>query len=183
MLRSYRALPSEIQDKTSLVFFSRRAVSEPVQRSEDAGESVVFMQPDTDTLVGLYNLADVFVFPSWYEGFGLPVLEAMACGTPVIASSRGSLPEVIGDAGFVVDAEDHHAIATTISRLFMDELDHVSWQAQALNRASMFSWDKSAAQMVEIYQEVYERSLPVGQERSLFMTSKGDLRVADRTES
>lgn len=158
VLRSYRALPSEIQDKTSLVFFSRRAAPEPVQRSADAGESVVFIRPDTDTLVGLYNVADVFVFPSWYEGFGLPVLEAMACGTPVIASSRGSLPEVLGDAGFVVDAEDHDAIAAIVSRLFTEELNQASLRAHAISRASEFSWDKTAGQMVDIYQEVYDRS-------------------------
>lgn len=158
VLRAYRALPEETRQRTSLVFFSRRAAPAVVQEAEARGEAVVFLRPDTSTLVTLYNLADVFVFPSWYEGFGLPVLEAMACGTPVVASSRGSLPEIVGDAGFVVDAEDHTAIAATVEKLLTGELNPEWWQARSIARAGQFSWDRTAAQMLDIYQEVYQRS-------------------------
>jgi glycosyltransferase involved in cell wall biosynthesis len=158
VLRAYRALSPEMRDRTSLVFFSRRPVPEAVERSQDSGESVVLLRPTQDELVALFSLADVFIFPSWYEGFGLPALEAMACGTPVIASSRGSLPEVVGDAGMIVDAEDHDAIAAHVSELLSDRHVYAIRREEALDRARAFSWDRSARQMLEIYGEIYERS-------------------------
>src|SRR5690606_38745569 len=91
-------------------------------------------------------------------GFGLPVLEAMACGTPVVASSRGSLPEIVGDAGFIVEPEDHSAIAGIVEKLLTGELNPEWWQARSIARAGQFSWDRTAAQMLDIYQEVYQRS-------------------------
>ncbi len=77
----------------------------------------VIVRPSRPQLLALYSLCDVFVFPSWIEGFGLPVLEAMACGAPVIASDRGSLPEVVGNAAFVCDAEDYAGIAAHLAML------------------------------------------------------------------
>lgn len=159
VLRAFRSLPGEIRSQTTLLFFSRRTPSEEVQRAATRGECVVVTRPSQDELVNLYNLADLFVFPSWYEGFGLPVLEAMACGTPVIASSRGSLPEVTGKAGFVVDAEDHEEIARIATMLFRDAPMQRELQNRSLTWAARFSWEATARAMSGIYDELLDRSV------------------------
>jgi glycosyltransferase involved in cell wall biosynthesis len=103
--------------------------------------------------VTLYSAADVFVFPSWYEGFGLPVLEAMACGTPAIASSRGALPEVAGEPGIIVDAEDHDTIARAIVDLFDGE-QAAGLRERSLAWARRFTWERTALQMRQVYADV-----------------------------
>ena len=107
-----------------------------------------------ETLAALYRLADVFVFPSLYEGFGLPPLEAMASGTPVVASNVSSLPEVVGDAGLLVNPYDPQAIAEGISRVLSDETLRADLTARGLTRARAFSWADSVKQIRQIYQEV-----------------------------
>lgn len=95
--------------------------------------------PDED-LAPLYANAVAFVFPSFYEGFGLPVLEAMQCGAPVIVSDRGSLPEVVGDAGIIVDPDDVTAIATAMARVADDEAFAARCREASALRAQSFSW-------------------------------------------
>lgn len=97
-------------------------------------------------LPALYTGADCFVFPSLSEGFGLPVLEAMTCGTPVVVSDRGALPEVVANAGIVVDAEDPTAFAAAIRELLDDPDRRARYARAALARADDFSWDRSADQ-------------------------------------
>lgn len=152
-LRAYRALPAAVRDRTSLVFFARRQPAPAVQQAADDGACILLTRPPREQLVALYTLADLFVFPSWYEGFGLPALEAMACGTPVIASSRGGLPEVVGDGGVIVDAEDHGAIARSILTLFDSPDRYARLRAAALAHAARFSWDNTARQMLAIYDD------------------------------
>jgi len=108
---------------------------------------------DTD-LPALYSAATLFVYPSLYEGFGLPVLEAMACGTPVIASNRSALPEVVGQAGLLVDPQDKTALAAAITQLLHDDsLRHRLAQA-GLKQAAKFTWPAMAQQLVKLYQEI-----------------------------
>jgi glycosyltransferase involved in cell wall biosynthesis len=152
-LRAYRALPFSVRQNTSLVFFARREPDPAIRRAADGGECMLLLRPGADMLVKLYNAADLFVFPSWFEGFGLPAVEAMACGTPVIASSRGSLPEVVGGGGVIVDADDHGAIARHITALLLDDEAYASLRKQALLSAGRFSWDRSARQMLQLYDE------------------------------
>ena len=104
----------------------------------------------TDELVTLYRRAAALVFPSLYEGFGLPPLEAMACGCPVAASNAASLPEVVGDAAVLFDPRDAEAIAAGIEEALArrDEL-----RALGIARAAQFSWDESARRTVEVYRE------------------------------
>lgn len=109
--------------------------------------------PDAD-MSGLLNLAQVFVFPSRYEGFGLPPLEAMACGTPVIASNASSLPEVVGDAGLQVPPDDVAALARAIQRLIADADLRARLRAAGLARAATFTWEETARRTVEVYEEV-----------------------------
>jgi glycosyltransferase involved in cell wall biosynthesis len=102
----------------------------------------------------LYRLAAVFVFPSLYEGFGLPPLEAMASGTPVITSNVSSLPEVCGDAAFFIDPLQTEAIADAMRRVLTDDALRAGLRQRGLERAKHFSWERSIARVREIYTEV-----------------------------
>lgn len=109
--------------------------------------------PD-QTLAALYRLANVFVFPSLYEGFGLPPLEAVASGTPVITSNVSSLPEVVGDAAIMIDPYESEAIAGAMHRVLTDEGLRAELRRKGLARAREFSWERSIARVREIYGEV-----------------------------
>ena len=111
--------------------------------------------PEQD-LPALYCLADALVFPSVYEGFGLPPLEAMACGTPVIASDSSSLPEVIGDAGLMVPADDRDALAEAIGRLLRNGQLRDELIRKGRARASRFSWQKTGQDLLAIYRRLQE---------------------------
>lgn len=112
--------------------------------------------PDAD-LVLLYNFATMLVLPSVSEGFGLPVVEAMACGLPVAASNRNSLPEIIGDAGLLFDPLDPAGMAEAIQRLLGDEALRGELRAKGLLRAAAFSWKAGAQKMAGILEEVAAR--------------------------
>ena len=112
--------------------------------------------PDA-TLAILYRLAGVFVFPSLYEGFGLPPLEAMASGTPVITSNVSSLPEVVGDAAVLIDPYQPEEIADAMQRVLLDEGLRNDLRARGLARVRDFSWQRSATRVREIYDEVLAR--------------------------
>jgi len=107
-----------------------------------------------ETLAVMYRLAGVFVFPSLYEGFGLPPLEAMASGTPVVTSNVSSLPEVAGDAALLVDPYDADAIADGIYRVLTDENLRRTLRRLGLARANQFSWESSIRRVREIYGQV-----------------------------
>jgi glycosyltransferase involved in cell wall biosynthesis len=104
----------------------------------------------------MYRLAGVFVFPSLYEGFGLPPLEAMASGTPVVTSNVSSLPEVAGDAAVLVDPYDPAAIAQGMRRVLTDDRLRRELRTKGLARARQFSWEASVRRVREIYGEVAE---------------------------
>jgi glycosyltransferase involved in cell wall biosynthesis len=109
---------------------------------------------DDRTLSALYRLATVFAFPSLYEGFGLPPLEAMASGTPVVTSNVSSLPEVVDDAAILVDPYDVAGIAHGIRRVLLDETLRADMRARGLARAAEYSWTRSVATIHRIYTEV-----------------------------
>jgi glycosyltransferase involved in cell wall biosynthesis len=102
-------------------------------------------------LVSLYNAASLFVFPSLYEGFGLPPLEAMACGTAVISSTASSLPEVVGEAGLLIDPADTEALAKAMEQVLSDTEMRKQMQSAGLVQAQNFSWEKTARQTIESY--------------------------------
>jgi glycosyltransferase involved in cell wall biosynthesis len=139
-----------IGDEISKLPALRRAV-----HSHKLHKHVRFLgfQPD-ETLAILYRLAAVFVFPSLYEGFGLPPLEAMACGTPVVTSNVSSLPEVTGDAAVLVDPYDVRAIADGIERVLTDPALSQELREKGIARSREFSWERSVARTHELYQEV-----------------------------
>jgi len=107
-------------------------------------------------VVALMNAADVFVFPSLEEGFGLPALEAMACGTPVVTSNLSSLPEVVGDAALLVNPFDVQEIANGIKRLLTDEQLKEALITKGFQRVKKFSWENTAKETLKIYQQTYQ---------------------------
>lgn len=121
-------------------------------------KDVLFMGyvPNED-LVKFYNAADLFVYPSLYEGFGLPPLEAMACGCPVITSNTSSLPEVVGDAGITIDPHNCNALADAMYEILTKDSLRLKLSDKSLKRAKMFSWEKTARETWKIYEEVIEK--------------------------
>ena len=107
-------------------------------------------------LVRLFQAARVFVYPSLYEGFGLPPAEAMACGVPVVVSSSSSLPEVVGDAGLKVEPGDAGALAGAIRRVLDDPGRAAEMAARGVERAARFRWEKAAREMEEVFREALE---------------------------
>ena len=105
-----------------------------------------------DHLPYIYNLADLFVYPSWFEGFGLPPLEAMACGTPVITSNATSIPEVVGDAGLTVHPADIDGLAQAICDVLTKPELASRMREDGLKRAMKFSWAENARRTIDVYQ-------------------------------
>ncbi|MFY9637852.1 MAG: glycosyltransferase family 1 protein [Methanobacterium sp.] len=120
-------------------------------------DDVIFTDyvPDND-LVKFYNIADLFVYPSLYEGFGLPPLEAMACGCPVITSNISSLPEVVGDAGLMIDPNDVESLTESMHEILTNEGLKENYIKKSLERAKMFSWKKTAEETWKTYEETYK---------------------------
>lgn len=107
-----------------------------------------------EELIDLYNLADLFVFPSLYEGFGIPVLEAMACGTPVICSNTSSLPEVVEDAAYMFDPHDITQIKNSIELLMSDRILYLDLINKGYIQSSKFTWDRCREMTEIIYNKI-----------------------------
>jgi glycosyltransferase involved in cell wall biosynthesis len=122
-------------------------------RGLDGAVSWLGYVPDAN-LPAVYNGASVFAFPSLYEGFGLPVLEAMACGTPVVCSNATSLPEVAGDAALLVDPYSVDSIAAGLLRVLTDHDLRADLRQQGLQRAAQFAWERTARETLAAYQQV-----------------------------
>jgi glycosyltransferase involved in cell wall biosynthesis len=117
------------------------------------GERTIFTGYVAETdLPALYTGAMCFVYPSYFEGFGLPPLEAMQCGTPVLTGDRTSLPEVVGDAGLLVNPFDEAALASAIARLIDEPSLRDELRARGLERATTFSWSETARRTLEVYE-------------------------------
>lgn len=124
----------------------------------DLRDDVIFTGfiPDKD-LPGIYSGAALFVFPSLYEGFGLPPLEAMACGTPVITSNVSSLPEVVGNAAILIDPYNIEELADAIYRVLSDANLRSEMINKGLSQVKKFSWERCARETLRVYEEVYSQ--------------------------
>jgi glycosyltransferase involved in cell wall biosynthesis len=111
-----------------------------------------------DDIPALYNAVDLLLFPSLYEGFGWPPLEAMASGTPVVCSRAGSLDEVVSDAALTADPEDVEALAWHVAAVLTDAKLRGTLVERGLERASQFSWDRAAAEMIAFYRDVIAKA-------------------------
>jgi glycosyltransferase involved in cell wall biosynthesis len=130
-----------------------------LSRSLDLAERVTFTgYVDDADLAVLYNLATMLVLPSFGEGFGLPVVEAMACGLPVAASNRNSLPEIVDEAGLLFDPLSHEELAGAIARLLSDESLRNELRTKGQERVELFSWKASSRKFVSIIEEVARRA-------------------------
>jgi alpha-1,3-rhamnosyl/mannosyltransferase len=109
---------------------------------------------DEEDKPGLYRSALAFAFPSEYEGFGLPPLEAMACGTPVLTSDATSIPEVVGDAALLVPPGDISAWSSAMSRVAQSETLRAVLQSRGLKRAARFTWERTARETLAVYRQV-----------------------------
>jgi glycosyltransferase involved in cell wall biosynthesis len=112
-----------------------------------------------EDLPALLNCADVFAYPSVFEGFGLPPLEAMACGAPVMVSNASSLPEVVGDAGLLLPPTDVQAWVEALRRVLNDSAFHAELRARGLHRAKQFTWEKAARATLKVYESVNAESV------------------------
>lgn len=135
------------------------SVSRAINQLRLTQEVILAGHVDLTDLPHLYHNADAFVYPSLYEGFGLPPLEAMACGTPVIASNISSLPEVVGEAALLVDPYSVDAIAEAICRVITDRELHLRMRQKGIERARLFSWTKAGGQILGIFESTYEHGL------------------------
>jgi glycosyltransferase involved in cell wall biosynthesis len=120
--------------------------------SADPGDKMVFFPfCDDRALRSLYSGADLLAAPSLYEGFGLPVLEAMACGCPVLAGNRGALPEVVGRAGLLVDPYDAEVIKEGMKKILFDESFRAGLRDRGFKQAAGYSWETAGQKVMEIY--------------------------------
>ena len=133
-----------------MVFFTPRPDPPPVIHAAVAeGAARLLIRPSRSDLIALYSQAEAFVFPSWIEGFGIPILEALTCGAPVIASTRGAIPEVAGDAALLMDAEDDAALAAHLIRVFTEPDLTEQLRQRGFARAAQFSWAGTARRILD----------------------------------
>jgi glycosyltransferase involved in cell wall biosynthesis len=165
IIRAYAALPAELRAEYQLVISGRLnnlleghplyPDPRPLVRELNLGDRIIFTgQIREQDKAPLYSGATVFTFPSLYEGFGMPVLEAMACGAPVVTSRVSALPEVVGDAGVLVDPYSEPAITEALGKLLTDPAQRAELGARARARSRDFSWRQVAEQTVWVYERV-----------------------------
>jgi glycosyltransferase involved in cell wall biosynthesis len=159
LIEAFIKLKREGNVEPKLVITGRKGwlykeILEKIQQSSLSQDIVFTGFVDDEDLPYLYSGAEMFLYPSLYEGFGLPVLEAMACGTPVITSNLSSLPEVAGEAGILIDPLKVEEIFLAMEKLSKDKELREELQKKGLERAKLFSWKRAAKETLELYKEM-----------------------------
>lgn len=161
LAQAYSLLPKSLRKRYPLVisgamgWYANNIVSEMGKLGlADSLQMIGYV--DHEHLPSLYSLASLFVYPSLYEGFGYPPLEAMSCGVPVITSNTSSLPEVIGDAGIMINPIDYVSLANEMQRVLENPRLQANMRRKGYQRARMFSWEKTAAETLAILEGVVE---------------------------
>jgi glycosyltransferase involved in cell wall biosynthesis len=169
LLDAYESLPNSLKERWSMVIVGLKgwkdhAVAKSIENLSRVGRLRHLGYVPDDKLPFVYAGATLFVYPSLYEGFGLPLLEAMASGVPVISSNRASLPEVVGNAGALVDPEDIGLIADTMEAILTDPEKRREMVTIGLRQAGRFTWEACAKETFKVYQEALghkEAGLPL----------------------
>ena len=159
LLRAYASSSLLIREFTLVCFGWRDFLSSEVKLMRSlniSAGSVLHMSGTDDVLVGLYGSAGAFVYPSLYEGFGIPLLEAMSLGCPVVCSNTSSLPEVVGDAAELFDPYDESSMRDAIERVVSSPKYATSLIEKGRRRASLFSWEKCARETFNVYYKSLE---------------------------
>jgi glycosyltransferase involved in cell wall biosynthesis len=162
LIRAFNLLKTKYIDfKWQLVIVGRTGwLSESAYQEYEYSpyrDDIIFVGRITDEeLVHIYNLAEIFVYPSIFEGFGLPVVEAMQCGLPVVASNTSSIPEIIKDKKLLFNPADEQDIANKIIKVLENEKLKKELSEKAIKNAANFSWRKTAQQTLKVYKEVFE---------------------------
>ncbi|HET6465831.1 MAG TPA: glycosyltransferase family 1 protein [Nitrospiria bacterium] len=159
VLQAYAQLPKKIQSAYPLVLAGGKGwlmedLDEEIKRHRIASSTILTGYVSKAHLPSLYSGATVFVYPSLYEGFGLPPLEAMACGAPVITSDVSSLPEVVGPAGVLVAPRDVKRLKDEMERVIEDSSHRALLSKLGLERSRQFTWEACARQTVDVYNRV-----------------------------
>ena len=158
LVRAFAALPDRLRRVYDLVLVGdvskREDVCAAIEREGIASQARLTGVVPDDALIRLYQGATVFVFPSLYEGFGLPVLEAMACGCPVICSDTSSLPEVTGDAAVLVDPRNVAHISAQLAHVLDSPLVRAEMRERGCARALDFPWERTAKETIDVYRRV-----------------------------
>jgi glycosyltransferase involved in cell wall biosynthesis len=165
LIQAYSMLPAKTRSKYQLVLAGKWSHGEIEQirlcgadANLSEAEVVITGQVSREDLRYLYNLCTLFVFPSWHEGFGLPVLEAMSCGAPVIAANTTSLPEVIGRNDVLFDPFNTESIAAKITEILSDGDRMTELKEYGVQRAKLFSWDQAAQKAITAYEAYLDSS-------------------------
>ncbi|MCG8350917.1 MAG: glycosyltransferase family 4 protein [Chloroflexales bacterium] len=157
LVRAWRRLPAALRASRQIVFFARRPDVLPiVHEAVKEGHARLLVRPSRADLIALYSMAEAFVFPSWIEGFGIPVLEAMICGAPVIAADNSAIPEVAGGAALLANAEDDATIAQHITRVLTDPAAALRFRELGYARAAQFSWRSAAQRILDCYYQAMQ---------------------------
>jgi glycosyltransferase involved in cell wall biosynthesis len=169
LIIAYSKLPAELLDNHQLVVVCSASDGDKSRLNKLArgkglsnGQVILTGYVDEDDLLALYSLAKLFVFPSLHEGFGLPALEAMSCGTPTIGSNRTSIPEVIGRDDALFDPFQISSISKAITKALTDDNYRNLLSTHGLQQAKKFSWDKSACNALNALEELYRSLYPKG---------------------
>jgi glycosyltransferase involved in cell wall biosynthesis len=181
LIKSYAQLPSSLREEHQLTFAGRMPQSDIDQLKSVAkkvglnNDELIFTgYISDDELVILYNTCKLYVFPSWHEGFGLPALEAMACGAPVIGANTSSLPEVIGLSEALFDPFDVQAITTLLIQALQDERFRNRLREHSPQQAQQFSWDKTAQRAIVAWEDLLSQKV---QQAEYFTQSLGSDRL------
>ena len=160
LVRSFATRADELKNHRLVLVGDRvhrfGSMAETIARCGVEGRVICPGRLPIEDIVRLYSHADLFVFPSLYEGFGMPVIEAMACGAPVVTSNRASMPEVAGDAAVLVNPDSDEELAEAMVRVLRDTPLRESLRANGFVRAKQFTWERAARQTLAVYREVCE---------------------------
>ncbi|MFN0109576.1 MAG: glycosyltransferase family 4 protein [Blastocatellia bacterium] len=162
LIRAYAKLRSENENfRPQLVIVGRKLwladeIFAEVRRQEWADDAILTGYVSDEDLPKLYRQATAFVYPSLFEGFGLPPVEAMACGTPVVTSNVSSLPEVTGEAALLIDPLDQSAIESALLEIMNDQSLRARLKKQGIEQAKKFTWREAAEKTLQLYRESYE---------------------------